>query len=118
MIYSGENYEVMGKIREICLVLNTDTIYVLAKLPKTREKAKYHFLKIKYDMDKDSTKMCEEITINIANNIVSLLIYIYVLCIIVSINIIFIAYLLLTYYILFDRIFLRVFQLCWREFII
>lgn len=83
MINFGKPYEAMGRVRDICLVPNVDIVYVLAKLPKTHENVRYSLSKVKYDTYEESTQLCEEIASNISNNIVSMLIYIYVLRIIV-----------------------------------
>ena len=78
MINFGEPYEVSGIVRDICLLLN-GIVYVLAKLPKIRVKVRYRLSKVKYDTYEESTPLCDEITSNISNNIVSMFIYIYVM---------------------------------------
>ena len=97
MINFGGPYEGMGRVRDICLVPNVDTIYVLAKFPKPHEIVRCHLPKLKYDTYEGSTPWCDEITSKISNNIVSMFIYIYVLCIIVRITIFFINDLSLTW---------------------
>ena len=62
----------MGRVRDICLVPNLNTIYVLARMTNKRLKLRYHLSKFKYDTD-------EEIARNIASNVVSMFIYICVM---------------------------------------
>ena len=57
MIHLGESYEVMGRVRDICLVSNTNTIYVLARMTNKREKDRYRLSKFEYDTNETSTKL-------------------------------------------------------------
>ena len=66
----------MGRVRDICLVPNTNTIYVLARKAQKREKVRYRLSIVKYDTYEIYSKFFEEISRNIANNIVSVLIFI------------------------------------------
>ena len=76
MIDLNEPYDVMGRVRDICMVPKTNTIYVLARKAQKREKVRYRLSIVKYDTDEISLKFSEEISSNIANNIVSMLIFI------------------------------------------
>ena len=76
MINLNEPYDVMGRVRDICMVPNTNTIYVLARMPNKCEKVRYRLSKVKYDTNEISTKLSKEISRNIENNIISMLIYI------------------------------------------
>ena len=76
LIHLNEPYDVMGRVRDICMVPNTNTIYVLARKANKREKVRYRLSIVKYDTDEISSKFSEEISSNIANNIVSMLIFI------------------------------------------
>ena len=77
MIHLGEAYQVMGRVQDMCLVLNTNTIYFLARMTNKREKLRYRLSKIKYDTNETSTNFSTNIVRKIANNIVSMLIYIF-----------------------------------------
>ena len=76
MIDLHESYQVMGRVRDICMVPNTNTIYVLVRMPNKREKVRFRLSKVKYDTNETSTKLSAEISNNIANNIVIMHIYI------------------------------------------
>ena len=91
MIDLNEPYEVIGRVRDICMISNTNTIYVLAREANKHEKVRYRLSKVKYDTNEISTKFSEEISSNIANKIVSMLI-LFPLCIIVRIIQFFIKY--------------------------
>ena len=49
IINFGESYEVMGRVRDICLVVNTNIVNVLARMANTRENVRYHLSKVNYD---------------------------------------------------------------------
>ena len=76
MIDLNEPYDMMGRVRDICMVSNTNIIYVLARKANKRDNVRYHLSKVKYDINEISTKFFEEISNNIANSIVSMLIFI------------------------------------------
>ena len=76
MIDLNEQYDVMGRIRDICMVPNTNTIYVPARKAHKCEKVRYCLSIIKYDTNEVSSKFSEKVSSNIANNIVSMLIFI------------------------------------------
>ena len=67
MIHLGKSYEVMGRVRDICLVPNTNTIYVLARMANKCENVRYRLSKVKYDTNETSTKYSAEIASIIAN---------------------------------------------------
>ena len=58
------------------MVPNTNTIYVLARKAQKREKVRYRLSIVKYDIDEISSKFSEKVSSNIANNIISMLIFI------------------------------------------
>ena len=76
MIDLDESYEVIGRVRSICLLPNKNTIYVPARMGKKHDKVRYRPSKVKYDTNEISTKFSEEISSNMVNNIVSMLIFI------------------------------------------
>ena len=82
-------YEGLGKVIDICLIPGTKVVYVLRKLPKSHDKIKYQFAFWMYDTTDESTNMCKQIINEIAQDIVSIVIYIYVFCIIVTVSLYF-----------------------------
>ena len=76
MIDLNEPYDVMGRVRDICMVPNTNTIYVLSRKAQKHENVRYRLSIVKYDTDEISSKFCEEVSSNTANNIVSMFIFV------------------------------------------
>ena len=70
----------------MCLILDIEVVYVLTKPPKSHDKIRYQFALSIYDTTNDSTKMCKQIINEIAQDIVSVVIYIYVFCVIVTVS--------------------------------
>ena len=60
MIDLNEKYEVMGRVRDICMVPNTNTIYVLARKAQKREKVRYRLSIVKYDTDEISSNFLKK----------------------------------------------------------
>jgi len=72
-------YEMLGKVIYICLIHDTEFVYVLTKPPKSHDKIKYQLSLSLYDTTKEFTKMCKQIINDIAQDMVSIVIYICVL---------------------------------------
>ena len=72
-------YEVLGKVIDVCLVPDTEVVYILTKPPKSHDKIKYQLSFSLYDMREVSTKLSKQIVNEIAQDIVSIVIYICVL---------------------------------------
>ena len=53
-------YEVLGKVIDMCLIPDSEVVYVLTKLPKSHDKIKYQLSLSMYDTTKESTKMCKQ----------------------------------------------------------
>lgn len=77
-------YEVLGKVLDICLILDIEVVYVLTKLPKSRDKIKYQLSLSMYDTKDESTKMCKQIINEITQDIISIVIYLF--CVIVTVS--------------------------------
>ena len=73
-------YEVIGKVIDMCSIPNIELIYIFTTLPKSRERIKYQLSYSFYDMREISTKLCKQIVNEMTQNIVSIVIYICVLC--------------------------------------
>ena len=59
MIDLNEQYDVMGIVRDISMVPNTNTIYVPARKAQKREKVRYRLSIVKYDTDEITSKFSE-----------------------------------------------------------
>jgi len=99
-------------------VSDTKVVYVLTKTPKIHDMIKCHFALSMYETCEISTKICKQIVNDIAQKSKLAYLYLCVLCYCNCIIIFFITYLLLTYYILFDKILLWGSQFCCGEFIL
>lgn len=75
-------YEVLGKVIDMCLIPDTEVVYILTKLPKSHDKIKYQLSYSLYDTRKVSTKLSKQILNEIAQDIVSNVIYICVIIIV------------------------------------
>ena len=78
--HNNEKLEVMGKVIDMCSVPNTEVVYVLTKAAKSHEMIKYRLSYSLYDTREVSTKLCKQIVNEMTQSIVSIVIYICVLC--------------------------------------
>lgn len=69
----------LGKVIDLCLVPDTEVIYILTKPPKSHDRNKYQLLYSLYDTREVSTKLCKQIVNEITQDIVSIVIYFCVL---------------------------------------
>jgi len=76
---NNENLEVMGRVIHMCSVPNTEVVYVLTKAPKSHERIKYRLSYSLYDTREVSTKLCKQIVNEMTQNIVSIVICIFIL---------------------------------------
>ena len=76
--HNNENLEVMGRVIDMCSVLNTEVVYVLTKAPKSHERIKYRLSYSLYDTREVSTKLCKQIVNEMTQNIVSIVICIFI----------------------------------------
>lgn len=72
-------YDVMGRVIDMCSVSNSEVVYILTKLPKSHEMIKYQLSYSMYDMREVSRKLCKQVVNEMKQNIVIIVIYIYVL---------------------------------------
>ena len=73
-------FEVMGRVIYMCSVPDTELVYILTKTPKSHEMIKYRLSYSLYDTREVSRKLCKQIVNEITQNIVSIVIYIFILC--------------------------------------
>ena len=78
-----------GKVLNMCLIPDIEVVYVLTKLTKSHDKVKYQLSLSMYDTTEESIKMCKQIISDIAEEMVNIVIYIYVFYIIVTISLYF-----------------------------
>lgn len=73
-------YELMGRVIDMCLVSDNEVVYILTKSPKSHERIKYQLSYSLYHMREVSTKLCKKIVNEMKQNIVSIFIFICILC--------------------------------------
>ena len=110
------SYKMHGKVLDMCLILETEVVYVLTKLPKSHERIKYRLSYSLYDRREVSTKLCKQIVNDMTQNTVSIVICIFILHF-ENVSLYFLTLIILTYDILFGRILLKAVQLWWEAFI-
>jgi hypothetical protein len=95
------SYQSLGMLRDICLVPGTYIVYALVKQSKTYLKIRYCLNMSNYKKEENFTELCAMIVTDIEMGNVSLLILIFVACIIISFMIIVKSYLTMemTYFI-------------------
>lgn len=59
-------YELLGKATGMCLIPDTEVVYILTKLPKSHDKIKYQLSLSLYDTIEVSTKLSKKIVNEIA----------------------------------------------------
>ena len=69
-------FEVIGRVIDMCLVLDTEVVYILTKASKSHEMIKYRLSYSLYDTREVSTKLCKQIVNEMKQNNVSIVIYI------------------------------------------
>jgi len=72
-------YDVMGRVIDMCLVPDSEVVYILTKPPRSYERIKYQLSYSLYDTREVSIKLCKQIVNEMKQNIVSVVIYICVL---------------------------------------
>ena len=73
-------FEVMGRVIDMCSVPDTEVVYIPTKAPKSHERIKYRLSYSLYDTREVSTKLCKQIVNEMTQKIVSIVIYICILC--------------------------------------
>ena len=69
-------YDVMGRVIDMCSVPDSEVVYIPTKPPKSHERIKYQLSYSLYDTREVSTKFCKQIV----NEMISIVIYICILC--------------------------------------
>lgn len=72
-------YEALRKVVDMCSVSDIEVVYILKKLLESYERIKYQLLYSLYDTREVSTKLCKQIVNVITQNIISIVIYIFIL---------------------------------------
>ena len=72
-------YEVMERVTDMCSVPDTEFVYILTKAPKSHERIKYRLSYSLHDTREVSTKLCKQIVNEMTQDIVSIVIYIFIL---------------------------------------
>ena len=73
-------FEVIGRAIDMCSVPDNEVVYILTKAPKSHESIKYRLSYSLYDTREVSTRLCKQIVNEMTQNIVSIVIYICILC--------------------------------------
>ena len=73
-------YDVMGRVIDMRSVPDNEVVYILTKQPKSHKRIKYRLSYSLYDTREVSIKLCKQIVNEMKQNIVSILIYICILC--------------------------------------
>ena len=55
--FDAESYDLVGKVLDLYILPNTESVYILSKLPKSHDKHRYHFTLSMYNMGEDSSKI-------------------------------------------------------------
>ena len=80
--FDAEIYDLVGKVLDLYIPPNIESVYILSKLPKSHDKHRYHFTFSMYNMREDSSKICKQIVQSIVEKIVSIFICTYMFCVI------------------------------------